>query len=113
MNISSIAGQTGNVLSSVAYCASKASVIGLTRRLAVELAPHIRINAVAPSFVETDMTRSILGTPEKRKAIAELHPLKGVARPEDVAETIFFLVTESSRFIAGQVLGINGRRLTC
>ncbi len=113
VNISSIAGQTGNVVASTAYCASKAGVIGLTRRLAVELAPEIRVNAVAPSFVETDMVKEFIDTEEKRKKIAELHPLKDIARPEDIAEAVFFLATPSSRFITGQVLGVNGGRLTC
>ncbi len=113
VNISSIAGQTGNVVASAAYCASKAGVIGLTRRLAVELAPHIRVNAVAPSFVETDMVREFIDTEDKRKRVAELHPLKDIARPEDVAEAVYFLATPSSRFITGQVLGVNGGRLIC
>ncbi len=113
INIASIAGQTGNVVASAAYCASKAGVIGLTRRLAIELAPHIRVNAVAPSFVETDMVREFIDTEEKRRRIAELHPLKDIARPEDVAEAVYFLATPSSRFITGQVLGVNGGRLTC
>ncbi len=113
VNISSIAGQTGNVLASTAYCASKAGVIGFTRRLAVELAPKIRVNAVAPSFVETDMVREFIDTPEKRRRVAELHPLKDIARPEDIAETVYFLATPASRFITGQVIGVNGGRLTC
>ena len=113
VNLASIAGQTGNVYASAAYCASKAGVIGLTRRLAIELAPHIRVNAVAPSFVETDMVKEFIDTPEKRKKVAELHPLKDIARPEDVAEAVYFLATPMSRFITGQVLGVNGGRLTC
>ena len=113
VNVSSIAGQTGNVFASIAYCASKAGLIGFTRRLAVELAPKIRVNAVAPSFVETDMTRMFLDDPEKRRRIAELHPLKDIAKPEDVAEAVFFLATPASRFITGQVIGVNGGRLTC
>ncbi len=113
VNIASIAGQTGNVVASAAYCASKAGVIGLTRRLAVELAPHIRVNAVAPSFVETDMVKPFIDTPEKKQKIRELHPLKDIAKPEDIAEAVYFLATPASRFITGQILGINGGRLTC
>ncbi len=113
VNIASIAGQMGNVFASAAYCASKAGVIGLTRRLAVELAPKIRVNAVAPSFVETDMVREFIDTPEKRRKVIELHPLRDIAKPEDIAEAVYFLATEHSRFITGQVLGINGGRLTC
>ena len=113
INLSSIAGQTGNIVASTAYAASKAGVIGFTRRLAVELAPKIRVNAVAPSFVETDAVREYIDTPEKRERIRALHPLRDIAKPEDVAETVYFLATPASRFITGQVLGINGGRLTC
>ncbi len=112
VNIASIAGQTGHIVASAAYAASKAAVIGLTRRLAVELAPKIRVNAVAPSFVETDMVRQFIDTPEKRRKASELHPLKDIAKPEDVAEAVYFLATPASRFITGQVLGVNGGRLT-
>ncbi|WP_420804938.1 SDR family NAD(P)-dependent oxidoreductase [Hyperthermus butylicus] len=114
VNLASIAGQTGNIVASAAYAASKAGVIGLTRRLAVELAPYgIRVNAVAPSFVETDMVRSFIDTPEKRKRIEELHPLRMIIQPEDVAEAVYFLATPASRAITGQVLGVNAGRLTC
>ncbi len=113
VNIASIAGQTGNIVASAAYAASKAGVIGFTRRLAIELAPKIRVNAVAPSFVETDMVREFIDTPEKRERIRKLHPLNDIAKPEDVAEAVYFLATPASRFITGQVLGVNGGRLTC
>ncbi len=114
VNVASITGQTGHVLSSAAYCAAKAGVIGFTRRLAVELAPKIRVNAVAPSIVETDMTRSLLDTEEKRRKASALHPLARVARPEEVAEAIYFLALgEKSGFITGHILNINGGRLIC
>jgi len=114
VNLASIAGQTGNIVASTAYAASKAGVIGFTRRLAVELAKYgIRVNAVAPSFVETDMVRDYIDTPEKRERIKSLHPLNDIAKPEDIAETIYFLATPVSRFITGQVIGVNGGRLTC
>lgn len=112
VNIASIAGQTGHVVASAAYAAAKAGVIALTRKLAVELAPKIRVNAIAPSFVETDMTAELLRDPEARRRIEELHPLRGVATPEDVAEAVFFLATPKSRFITGHTLNVNGGRLT-
>ncbi|BAN91047.1 3-oxoacyl-ACP reductase [Aeropyrum camini SY1 = JCM 12091] len=114
VNVASIAGETGNVVAGVAYSASKAGVIGLTKRLAVQLASlGIRVNAVAPSFVETDMTRSFLDTPEKRERIASLHPLRIILKPEDVAEAILFLADPSrSRGITGHVLSINAGRRT-
>ena len=115
VNIASIAGQSGNVVASAAYAASKAGVIGFTRRLAVELARYgIRVNAVAPSFVETDMVRGFIDTPEKRRRVEELHPLRMIIQPEDVAEAVFFLaMPETARAITGQVLGVNAGRLTC
>ncbi|MCS7385856.1 MAG: SDR family oxidoreductase [archaeon GB-1867-005] len=102
----------GNVVASAVYCASKAGVIGLTRRLAVELAPKIRVNAVTPSFIETEMVKVFIDTPEKRRRVADLHPLKDIAKPEDVAEAVYFPAIERSRSITGQTLGINGGRFT-
>ncbi|MGC9149441.1 MAG: SDR family NAD(P)-dependent oxidoreductase [Sulfolobales archaeon] len=112
INIASISGQTGHVRGSVAYVASKAGVIGLTRKLAVELAPKIRVNAVAPSFVETDMVTDLLSNPEERRRIIEIHPLREIAKPEDIAEAVLFLASPRSRFITGHTLSINGGRLT-
>ncbi len=113
VNIASIAGETGNVVASPAYCAAKAGVIGLTKRLAVELAPHIRVNAVAPSFVETDMVRSYIDTREKLEKVKKMHPLSDIARPRDVAKAVYFLADpEHSRFITGHVLRVNGGRYT-
>ncbi len=114
VNVASIAGQTGNVLASIAYAASKAGLIGFTKRLAIELAPKgIRVNAVAPSFVETDLVKEFINTPEKRKRVEELHPLKTILKPEDVAESILFLADPSkSRVITGHVLALNAGRYT-
>jgi len=114
VNVASISGETGNVVAGVAYAASKAGLIGLTKRLAVLLAPEgIRVNAVAPSFVETDMTRGFLGDPRKREEIRRLHPLGVILKPEDVAEAILFLADPSkSRGITGHVLSINAGRRT-
>jgi len=110
VNIASVAGIRGNIVASAAYAASKAGVIALTRRLAIELAPKIRVNAVAPSFVETDMVREFIDTPEKRKRIAELHPLKSICTPNDVAEAVYFLAMPCSRYITGHTLVIDGGR---
>ncbi len=114
VNVASIAGETGNVVAGIAYSASKAGVIGFTKRLAVELAPKgIRVNAVAPSFVETDMVRSFLDSPEKREKVLSLHPLRIIIQPEDVAQAILFLADpEKSRGITGHVLRINAGRYT-
>ncbi len=109
VNVSSVSAQTPGV-ASAAYSASKGGLISLTRKLAAELAPHIRVNAVAPSFVATDMTRKYLEDPEMLERVKELHLLRDVATPEDIAEAIFFLGTPASRFITGEVMNINGGR---
>lgn len=114
VNLASIAGQTGNVLASVAYCSAKAGVIELTKRLAVELAKYgIRVNAVAPSFVETDMVADILSDERRRREVEAMHPLGRIIKPEEVAEAIYFLADPAlSLNITGQVIGINGGRYT-
>jgi 3-oxoacyl-[acyl-carrier protein] reductase len=113
VNVASIAGETGNVYASTVYAATKAGIIGFTKRLAVEVAPKVRVNAVAPSFVETDMVREFLSSEEKRKQIVDLHPLKIIIKPEDVAEAIFFLASPKlSRAVTGHVLRVNAGRFT-
>jgi 3-oxoacyl-[acyl-carrier protein] reductase len=89
------------------YCAAKAGVIGLTRSLAREFAPAIRVNAIAPGPVETQMLSSEFMSPEwveKEKAI----PQNRFADPEEIAATALFLASDLSRFYCGQVLGPNG-----
>ncbi|OYT44437.1 MAG: hypothetical protein B6U85_10040 [Desulfurococcales archaeon ex4484_42] len=99
VNIASLTGQTGHSITSVAHCATKAGVIGLTRRLATELTFILGASSVALSIIETDMVKNILDTLKKRKRAAEMHPLKDIGRPEDVAEAVFFLALPKSRFI--------------
>lgn len=102
INLSSIAGTTG-IGSSMAYSASKAAVICLTKSLARTLAPEIRVNAIAPGFVDTRWTAD---WSEFRKMHAEATPMKRVATTEDVAETARFLV--HSDFVTGQIIIVDG-----
>jgi 3-oxoacyl-[acyl-carrier protein] reductase len=102
INISSIAGTTG-IGSSMAYSASKAGVICLTKSLARTLAPEIRVNTIAPGFVDTRWTAD---WPEFRKMHEQATPLKRVAIPEDIAEAALFLVR--SDFMTGQVIIVDG-----
>lgn len=106
VNISSIWGLRGGSCET-AYAVTKAGVIGLTRSLALELAPSgIRVNCVAPGCVETDMVRALGG--ETRARLAEETPLGRLGRPEEIAEAVAFLASEKAGFITGQVLTADG-----
>ncbi|HDH00918.1 MAG TPA: 3-oxoacyl-ACP reductase FabG [Nitrospirae bacterium] len=109
VNISSIAGETAGI-ASAAYSATKGGVIALTRKLAAELAPHIRVNAVAPGLVETEMTEDYLKNPENREKMELSTPLKRVARPKDIAQVVLFLLSQAASFITGEVINVNGGR---
>lgn len=106
INLSSIAGENGNV-GQTNYSASKAGVIGFTKASALELASrNIRVNAIAPGFIATEMTDAI---PEKiRLGIQNSIPLKRAGQPEDIANAIAFLASDASSFITGHTLSING-----
>jgi 3-oxoacyl-[acyl-carrier protein] reductase len=106
INITSVVGITGNAGQSN-YASSKAGIIGFTKSIAKELGSrNIQVNAVAPGFVETDMT-SVL-TPEQKKALADLIPLKRTARPEEIADVVSFLASDGADDITGQVIAVDG-----
>ena len=106
INISSIWGLRG-ASCEVAYAATKAAVVGLTRSLALELAPSgIRVNCVAPGCIETDMVR-VLGE-ETKAMLVEETPIGRLGRPEDIAHAVSFLASEQASFITGQVLTADG-----
>lgn len=106
INISSIWGLRG-ASCEVAYACSKAAIIGLTRSLALELAPSgIRVNCVAPGCIETDMVRA-LGA-ETRAMLVEETPMGRLGTPEDIAHAVAFLASERAAFLTGQVLTADG-----
>lgn len=106
--VSSTAGQRGESRHS-AYAASKGALISYTKSLAAELGPRgIRVNCVAPGWVETEMTASALGDPDRRAEIEREIPLRRVARPGDIAGAILFLVSDLARHVQGEVLNVNG-----
>ena len=106
VNISSIWGQRG-ASCEVAYSATKAALIGLTRSLAAELAPsHIRVNCVAPGVIRTDMLDEL--PPELLPQLAEQTPMGRLGTPADIAAAVAFLASPEADFITGQVLTCDG-----
>ena len=106
INICSIIAFTGTDREAH-YGASKAAVVGLTKSLALELAGYnITVNAIAPGWIETDMTSGM--TPEEKKKALELVPLRRMGQPEDIAHVAAFLASENASFITGQTIHVNG-----
>ena len=106
VNIASMWGEVG-ASCEVAYSVTKAGLIGMTKALAKELGPSgIRVNAVSPGCIETDMMARF--SPAEREALADETPLGVIGQPCDAAEAVAFLASEKARFITGQVLGVNG-----
>ena len=104
---STVAAQTGfNFHTLVA--ASKGAVEGLTKALAAEFAPTIRVNCIAPSITDTPLASTLLGTEEKKAAHAQRHPLKKVGSARDVANLAAFLLSEKATWLTGQVLHLDG-----
>jgi 3-oxoacyl-[acyl-carrier protein] reductase len=109
INITSVVGLMGNA-GQVNYAAAKAGVIGMTKSMARELASrNITVNAVAPGFIDTDMTR---GLPEEQKQVLLTQiPAGRLGAPEEIAEAVAFLAAPTAAYITGQVLSVNGGML--
>ena len=106
--ISSVAG-LGLRPNMITYGTSKAAVIALVRNLSSAIAPHIRINSVAPGLIETDMIQAL--NKKSRKNIVETTPLKRIGKPQDIANTVCYLLSEKSDFTTGQTLVTDGGRV--
>ena len=87
---------------------SKGAIEGLTKSLAAEYAPKIRVNAVAPSIVDTPLANRFLNNDLKIEKSAQKHPMKRVGNSADIAETINFLLSEKSSWMTGQIIGVDG-----
>jgi len=104
---STVAVQTGFAFHAM-VASSKGAVEGLTRALAAEFAPKIRVNCIAPSITDTPLAGTLLNSEEKREANAQRHPLKRIGKPEDLAHFAQFLLSEKSGWVTGQVLPVDG-----
>ena len=87
---------------------SKGALEGLTKSLAAELAPKIRVNAIAPSITDTPLAERLLSSEEKRNASAKRHPLNKIGDAEEIAYAVTFLLSDESSWITGQILHIDG-----
>ena len=106
VNVSSVVGEMGNP-GQANYCASKAGMIGLTKSVAKELARrNVTVNAVAPGFIETDMTQDL--SEKAKEALQEQIPMGRLGASDDVAAAVLFLVSGGAAYITGHVLSVNG-----
>ncbi len=109
VNIASIVGLMGNA-GQANYSASKAGLMGLTKTLAREVASrNVRVNAIAPGFIDTDMTRQL--DEKVRDQLVQQIPLASLGQPQDIADCVGFLVSDRARYITGQVISVNGGML--
>jgi NAD(P)-dependent dehydrogenase (short-subunit alcohol dehydrogenase family) len=108
VHMSSQMGHVGAQRRSV-YCMTKHAVEGLTKALAVELAPqNIRVNSVAPTFIETELTASSLGDPEFRREVLDSIPLGRLGQAEDVVGAVMFLISDAANMVTGLSLKVDG-----
>ncbi len=106
INISSVVGSTGNA-GQVNYAAAKAGLVGFTKALAQEVGSRdITVNAVAPGFIDTDMTRGL--AEEQRTALLQKIPIPRLGQPDDIAAAVVFLASNAAGYITGQTLHVNG-----
>ena len=104
---STVAVKTGMAFHA-SVASAKAAVEGLTRSLAAEFAPRIRVNAIAPSLTDTPLAQNLLSSEEKRQASAERHPLKRIGSPRDIAQLAAHLLSDNGAWITGQIIHVDG-----
>ncbi len=111
VNLSSIAARLGGLPGLAPYAATKGAVESLTKGLATELGPvGIRVNAIAPGMVTTDMTVPLVGDPAARQRVEGMTPLRRIGAPEEIAEAAAWLISPASSYVTGSVLTISGGR---
>jgi NAD(P)-dependent dehydrogenase (short-subunit alcohol dehydrogenase family) len=109
INLASIMGLSGGGLyPNISYQTSKGAIVNLTRALAIEWAPHIRVNALAPTWVNTDFVRPLVENPELLGRMKSMTPLGRIAEVDDVAGAILFLASPAAAMITGHILAVDG-----
>lgn len=112
INLASIAGEVG-FQNLAHYCASKGGIIEMTKEMALELAPKgIRVNAIGPGVIDTDMTKNLLKDPEAKKGLLSQIPLGRVGKPEEIAKVALFLASDDSSYMTGSTVFVDGGWLT-
>jgi NAD(P)-dependent dehydrogenase (short-subunit alcohol dehydrogenase family) len=104
---STVAVETGMPFHT-SIAAAKGAIEGFARALAAEYAPTVRVNVIAPSLVDTPLAGRLLNSEDKKEKMGDLHPLKRVGQPEDIASLSTFLLSDKASWITGQVIGVNG-----
>lgn len=110
VNLSSIAARTGGMVGNMAYAATKAGVATMTLSMAKELAPKVRVNAMAPGIIDTEIQMDSLGDRGKVDALADIIPLKRLGQPAEVAEAAIWLLSSGSSYVTGSLLDVAGGR---
>ena len=110
INLASQAGRDGGGPGAVAYATSKGAVMTMTRGLAKELGPDIRVNAICPGMIDTDF-HNVFTKPEVRTHVANASPVKREGVPDDIANLVYFLASDQSAFVTGANFDINGGML--
>ncbi|MBM3132878.1 MAG: SDR family oxidoreductase, partial [Chloroflexi bacterium] len=109
INTASISGLIGSGIGNFAHGAAKGGVIGLTKQLAIELAPHgIRVNAISPGLIETPATAPFLQNPKLKEAMLRDVPLHRLGRPEEIAAVALFLASDEASYIHGANIVVDG-----
>jgi NAD(P)-dependent dehydrogenase (short-subunit alcohol dehydrogenase family) len=110
VSMASIAARTGGMVGNMAYAATKGAIVTLTHAFSKELAPHVRINALAPGIIDTEIQLDSLGDPAAVAALADVIPLRRLGSPAEVAEAAVWLLSPASSYISASVLDVAGGR---
>lgn len=110
VNLSSIAQRTGGMIGSVAYATTKGAVHSFTTALAKELAPRVRVNAMAPGIIDTEIQKDVFTDPAKIAAIADIIPLKRLGSADEVADCAVWLLSDAASYITGVSIDVSGGR---